>query len=284
MKTIGAILITLLLPVTLLATENVKELKPEIKSVTLFPDRAQVSLEMQTTLQAGVTTIVVPSLSRFLIPASLQVKGTGAFMIMNVNHRLNYLTENGDPPAIAGIKKEIESLRLKVEEDKSGLDALKEKEAFLTANRDIGGKTNVITTEQLKSLMDLWSSSMEANKASMLKKSRAIREAEMRISLLEKQIQQMRTAEPQAVSELLITISADKAVTGRLSVSYIVTNAGWYPTYDIRVDDTNGPVMINYKANLFQSTGQDWNNVKLKFLKCQSRPSRHPSGIVSVDH
>jgi len=44
-----------------------------------------------------------------------------------------------------------------------------------------------------------------------------------------------------------------------------VNNAGWYPSYDIRVDDITKPVTIFYKANVFQSTGIPWKDVKLSF-------------------
>jgi uncharacterized protein (TIGR02231 family) len=45
----------------------------------------------------------------------------------------------------------------------------------------------------------------------------------------------------------------------------VVTNAGWYPSYDIRVEDITKPVAIFYKANVFQNTGVEWKDVKLSF-------------------
>ena len=45
----------------------------------------------------------------------------------------------------------------------------------------------------------------------------------------------------------------------------MVSNAGWYPSYDIRVDDIKNPVAIFYKANVFQNSGVEWKDVKLSF-------------------
>jgi uncharacterized protein (TIGR02231 family) len=45
----------------------------------------------------------------------------------------------------------------------------------------------------------------------------------------------------------------------------VVSNAGWYPSYDIRVDDIKNPVAIFYKANVFQNSGVEWKDVKLSF-------------------
>ena len=44
-----------------------------------------------------------------------------------------------------------------------------------------------------------------------------------------------------------------------------MSNAGWYPSYDIRVDDIKNPVAIFYKANVFQNSGVEWKDVKLSF-------------------
>jgi len=46
-------------------------------------------------------------------------------------------------------------------------------------------------------------------------------------------------------------------------INYIVGNAGWSPAYEIRTDDNSGSVKMTYKANVFQSTGIDWSEVKL---------------------
>ena len=45
----------------------------------------------------------------------------------------------------------------------------------------------------------------------------------------------------------------------------LLSNAGWYPSYDIRVDDIKNPVTIFYKANVFQNSGVAWKDVKLSF-------------------
>ncbi len=46
-------------------------------------------------------------------------------------------------------------------------------------------------------------------------------------------------------------------------MSYLVYNAGWAPTYEIRTDDNSSGVKLIYKANVFQSTAIDWTDAKL---------------------
>ena len=49
-----------------------------------------------------------------------------------------------------------------------------------------------------------------------------------------------------------------------IELSYLVSNVGWQPFYDIRVKDTKSPVSIMCKAKITQGTGEDWKNVMLK--------------------
>jgi uncharacterized protein (TIGR02231 family) len=58
-------------------------------------------------------------------------------------------------------------------------------------------------------------------------------------------------------------------------------NAGWYPSYDIRVTDISNPVTIFYKANVYQNTGVEWKDVRLSFSNATPQrsgdiPALHP--------
>jgi uncharacterized protein (TIGR02231 family) len=49
-----------------------------------------------------------------------------------------------------------------------------------------------------------------------------------------------------------------------LTINYVVANAGWQAVYDLRAINTKSPMQLNYKANVFQSTGEEWTNVRMK--------------------
>jgi len=142
---------------------------------------------------------------------------------------------------------------------------LKEKEAFLVANRAILVKETTFSIEQLKGVMELYTSNMDQVTTAVLRKSRLIKDYEIQIVALQQQISD-RTGKQQLPSgEILVTVTSEKPVSGKLNFAYVVSNAGWYPSYDIRVDDIASPVNIFYKANLFQNTGVQWKDVKLSF-------------------
>lgn len=242
-----------------------KEIKAGIKHVTVYPDRAQVSHESSVDLAPGKNILKFSGLSPYIDAQSIQVKGFGDFIILSVNFQNNYLENLEDIPEVKNIRIQIESLQNKVEDEKAAISVLNEKEAFLVANRAILVKETTFSVEQLKSLMQIYTSNMEQVKNSILNKNRLIKDYEKQIANLQKQIADKFGKQQLPSGEISVSVSAEKAISGKLALSYVVSNAGWYPSYDIRVDDITKPVTIFYKANVFQSTGVIWKDVKLSF-------------------
>ncbi|MBN2665000.1 MAG: DUF4139 domain-containing protein [Bacteroidales bacterium] len=265
MKKLLIILILIMAQALNLSADTEKDIKAGIKNVTVYPDRAQVNHEGSFDLQAGTSILKLGSLSPYIDPGSIQAKGFGDFTILSVNHRNNYLENLEAIPEVKTIRSQIEALQLKVEDEKAAISVLSEKEAFLVANRAILVKETTFSVEQLKTVMELYTSNMEQVKTTVLKKTRLIKDYEKQIEALQKQISEKFGKQQLPSGEISVTVSAEKPVSGKLAFSYLVNNAGWYPSYDIRVDNITKPVTIYYKANVFQNTGVTWKDVKLSF-------------------
>lgn len=248
-----------------LSADTDKEIKAVINHVTVYPDRAQLSHESNFDISPGKTILKLTNLSPYIDPESIQVKGMGEFTILSVNLQNNYLQNLEELPEVKSIRGQIADLQLKVEDEKAAINTLEEKQSFLTANKAILVKETAFSIEQFKTLMDLYTTSIEQVTVNKLKKARLIKDYEKQIAVLQKQIAD-RTGKQQLPSgEISVAVSADKPVSGKMTFTYVVSNAGWYPSYDIRVDDITKPVTIFYKANVFQNSGVEWKNVKLSF-------------------
>jgi uncharacterized protein (TIGR02231 family) len=257
--------IIILTSVTGASAQTEKEIKADIKHVTVFPDRAQVVHETAISLMPGKSILKLSGLSPYIDPQSIQVKGFGEYTILSVNQQNNYLQNLEDSPEVKNIRSQIESLQIKVEDETAALNTLQEKEDFLIANRAILIKETTFSLEHLKNVMDLYTNNMDLISATRLKKQRLIKDYNKQIAALQQQLTGKLGKQQLPSGEILVTVSSDKQVSGKLSFSYVVSNAGWYPSYDIRVDDIKNPVAIFYKANVFQNSGVEWKDVKLSF-------------------
>jgi len=265
MKRLIIVSIVLIVSVLRVTGQTEKEIKAEIKHVTVFPDRAQIDHETSVSLLPGKSVLKLSGLSPYIDVQSIQVKGYGEFTILSVNHQNNYLQNLEDSPEVKSIRSQIEALQLKIEDENASINTLKEKQAFLVANRAILVKETTFTIEQLKNVMDLYTSNMDQITMTTLKKERLIKDYNKQILALQQQLTDKLGTQQLPSGEILVSVASEKQVSGKLTFSYVVSNAGWYPSYDIRVDDIKNPVSIFYKANVFQNSGVDWKDVKLSF-------------------
>ncbi len=262
------LLFTLILCASVIHTASAdaeKDIKALLKHVTVYPDRAQMTHETTVEIPAGKTLLRLGGLSPYIDAQSIQVKGFGDFTILGVNHQNNYLENLEELPEVKSIRNQIETLQIKIEDEKAAISVLREKEAFLVANRAILVKEISFTLDQLKNVMDLYTSNMDQVTTTVLKKNRLIKDYEKQIAVLQQQLSVRLGKDKLPSGEISVSVSSEKPISGRINLSYVVSNAGWYPSYDIRVDDITKPVNIFFKANVFQSTGVDWKDVKLSF-------------------
>jgi len=240
-----------------------KYIASTVSQVTVFRQGAQLYGELPFTVQSGTIDIVAGGLSPYIDVNSIQVKGEGDFMILGVNHRNNYLENPAETEVIKGLRNKIEVLANKIEDENTAIDVLLEKENFLKANYDVVTNKSTITPEQLKALLDIYTSNTESIKTTILKKKRLIKGYDEEKRQLENQLATTVDKSKLPTGEIVVTVAGTKTTTGKLELSYVVMNAGWYPTYDIRVDDIASPASIIYRANIWQNSGIDWKDVKV---------------------
>lgn len=236
----------------------------EIKQVTVFLNRAQVVREVKTRLATGETNLVVGGLTAGLDPQSIQVSGAGSIIIMGIQHNQNYLDEANLPARLKVLQDSLEYYLAMVTEAQNQKAILAKEEQLMEANQKIGGTQQNLTVAELKAMADFFRSRMTDIGVTKINVDKKIKELNEKVVKLRQQIEEQRGFFARNTSEIVISVSSKTATSATLEISYIVSNAGWYPVYDLRATDTKSPIELNYKANVFQQTGEVWENVKLK--------------------
>lgn len=240
-----------------------KYIQCPVTHVTVFRQGAQLSGDAALSIQPGTWDYVAGGLSPYIDPNSIQVQGEGDFMIMGVTHRNNYLENPAESDDIKSLRDKIEAIDLKMEDEGTAIEVLLEKERFLKANYDVVTNKSAITPEQLKALIDIYGTNMESVKSALLRKTRIMKEYKEEKEKLEQQLAGTLDRSKMPTGEIVVTVSGSKPATGKLKFSYVVMNAGWRPSYDIRVDDITDPAVIIYKADIWQNSGIEWKDVKI---------------------
>lgn len=235
----------------------------EIKDITVFLARAQVNRSVKTRLEPGRTNLVVTGLAAQLDPNSIQAAGRGNFTILGTSFRQNYLQDVNMPKSLRVLNDSLAYYQRQLTIGESQKEILNKEEAMLTANQRIGGGNSNLTVAELKAMADFFRSRLGDIVVARLKQDASIRKLNEKIQRVQSQINSQSELYSRNSGEIVINVAADNPGSAEFDVSYVVSRAGWQPVYDLRAVNTKSPVQLSYKANVFQSTGEEWKNVKL---------------------
>lgn len=263
MKNAQLLILLLCIPAVSFAQEE-KPVDSKITGVTVFLNKAQVTREVKSRMEAGKTNLVVRGLSSLLDQQSIQVAGKGNFTILGIAHRQNYLNEFNTPRALSILKDSLDLVQRQLALEASQKEILNKEEQMLLTNQKIGGANQNLTVAELKAMADFYRSRLTEIVTSRMKQDMAIKKLNETQAKLQRQINEQNDVYSRNTGEIVITLSADAPTTVDLTVNYVVGNAGWMAVYDLRAINTKSPIQLSYKANVFQSTGEEWKNVRLK--------------------
>ena len=255
--------------------QDLKEvtLTNQIKEVTLFLSGAQVFETATGTLPAGESVLLVKGLSPYLDEKSIQVKGQGNFIIQAVNKRLDFLHKKESGEKAEALEIAIEEIEKRQSILRNRLQVLATKMSVLTANKSIGSSQAGTSMIALKATLDFFDAEHTKIINEELQINTQMEANKVEIGTLRNQRFALKQSDNRSTSEIRIRIKAPNAGQASFQLNYLVANAGWYPKYDLRVKSITEPLQLQYKAEIYQNTGRDWKNVKLRLSNANPNQS-----------
>lgn len=261
-----------------IATNLIKPIKSSASEVTLFLSGAQVQREVTVQISAGENILKFENLSPYIQQNSIQARANKGLTILSVNYEHNYLAKTESSQEVEKLTTKLEQLQEQLTLENAHLNVVKEDIAFLQANRDIGGQNNTLTVAALQQTSEFYSKNFTELKIKEIKRTKTIKKLSDQQDSLKRQIQQWTQDKNIPSGEIIIKVKSPTATTYNLELTYIVENAGWTPSYDIRVQSINEPIKLAYKATVTQNTRENWENVKLRF----SSANPNLSGVAPI--
>lgn len=253
--------VLLLLPLLSAAQDEVR-IPSAIQHVTVFLNRAQIDAQARTTLAPGTTRLIIDNVPALTDPQSLQVSGRGDAVIQGVQFRTNFLTNVPKPAALTRLEDSLRSARETFQLLELQKDVLQEEKKLLLSNQKVGGEKGA-TVDEVEEMAELYQKRLTEIGQKLIRIERPLEEARRRLARLEGQVNEQNARRNQPIGEIEVTLTARSRTPIELALSYVVSKAGWTPVYDVRVRDTKSPASLAYKAQVYQNTGIDWQNVRL---------------------
>lgn len=261
-----ALIFLLLFPfLTSIAQESTKHVvNSKVEAATVYLSGSELQQSTNLNLKKGNNLITFKGLSPYLDGKSIRVSGDVELSILSISTKVNYLTKKNELPVIQILKDSLALIEKELRLNKDEIDAYTVEKEMIIANKSIGGTNSGVPISELKQSADFFRQRMMEINKNVAKLDRKNVELNLMLTKYASELNEVNARSVYSESEVNILLSSENDIKSNIILQYLVTNAGWAPGYDIKANDLNNPIELIYKAQVFNNTGEPWDNIKIK--------------------
>ncbi len=243
-----------------------------IQRVTVFANGAQVVRTKSVQLTAGEQVITFTGMSPYMDRKSMQLKARGKLTVLGVSHRTVHPDSLVQVKRLREAEDAVKAIQRKMQQAKDEKEVLASQLELVKTNCSVAGRTVATPLVNIKELNNYYSQEL----LSLKKRTQDIDDELLKMAdeLTKKQeaLDSISRIKLTAATEVDVKVEAQQAGRADFDITYYVKNAGWHPSYDVRSEGTGQPLVLSYKANIYQNTKEEWKNVPV--LLSSANPNR----------
>lgn len=252
-----------------LAQGAVREVSGRVEEVTVYRGQALVTRAVPVDLPAGPSEVVVPDLPEQVVSDSVFATAGDGVEVRAVRYRTRAVRE--------APREEVRKLEQKIEEMKDELEAVTMKQQVATRSNEYLGKLEnfvaptaqmeltkgVLDAETLEKLTHFILEQRSKNSDTLLELSQKEEDIKEELELTQRKLNELTAGASRTVREAVLFLEAESQKSAEVRLSYLVRQAGWDPSYNIRGSSGADTVEVEYNAGIHQVSGEPWKEVKL---------------------
>ncbi len=249
------------------AAEGV-ELRGKVDAVTVYRGQALVTRLAELPGPAGLREVVVTDLPEHVVPGSIHAESADGVEVRSVRYRVRPVQED--------VREEVRQLDQQIRELQDKLTAnqrhtelatqqkayLDKLEQFVAPTANVELTRGVLNAETLQKLTDFLYEHRKTLTTETLRLGLEQRDINEQLELLKRQRQELTGSSSRTAREAVVFVNL-QGDGGRLRVRYLVNNANWSPSYNMRTDADRSQVLVEANASIQQMSGEDWTDVAM---------------------
>lgn len=243
-----------------------KIVKSKLEEATVFFQGAELIHTASSLLAKGENEIYIEGLSPNIDKNSLKIKTTNNVIVSASEFSVDFLSSAKNTNALANklkdsidmYQKKLDAIATEIKINTDLIGLLKK-----GTDKNVSGSEKGLGIDELVKTMEYYKTKAAEleNTLSLSKKKEA--DYQQSIQRLQKQYEQESLKNNKTAGILKLTLSSPLAANTNFTISYFTPAAAWVPYYDINITSTDKPIAILAKSKVRQTTGLDWEKVKL---------------------
>lgn len=252
----------LLCGATVFATDIKAKATP--KEVTVYSNGAQITSDVGVALPKGNSILRITGVSQYINQHTIQLSGLKDISILSIGYEIITYPKKTVSEKINAMQAEIAAKQRSMATLQYNIKGLEEEESILLLNKNLGSSQQAAALDKLLLHSKHYRERFPALKMEIFDTSRKIAAIDAEIKLMQVEYQKMMGDSNQTQGEIVVKLdNPGESSPLNLILKYTVSGAGWIPSYEIKAKNSKDALQFAYKAQVYQNTGEDWNDVKL---------------------
>jgi uncharacterized protein (TIGR02231 family) len=264
---------------------SVIQVDAAVSAVTLYRGRGAVTRVANVDLAPGVYDLHFPDLPATVQSRSLQVRTADGLKVLSVDDVQKASADAVTSPEIARADQDIKSLEQALRGIADQRELIKSQEDLLaaltirtTSDAAMAGATTKLDLDAVKQQMEFIT--VERKRLQAERAALDIEQPTLEANLAAAKANRQALGGDRTVSRMaIVSVAAPESFKGNVALTYLVTDATWEPTYNVRAAADLSSAQIEYDAILEQRTGEDWTDVRLVLSTAQPTIAASPPAL-----
>ena len=256
------LLLYFLLPLSLFANLE-KPTTSKIEKVTVYLEGASIERTASVNLLPGENTFVFNNLSPDIDEKSIHVSGLGDASILSIVFNIDFLEKKETSQEYQSVENLLKTFQQQKNQIENEIAGYNEELQLLQKNQRINSDATNLSVEMIKEMSVYYRNRVTEIKNEIFKQQLLLSELSKSISDYQSELLKLDDSKKEQRGEITLKLNNQKPANLVLKLKYNIKNAGWFPLYDIRATNTSSPIEFSYKANVYQQSGTDWDNVNV---------------------
>lgn len=262
----------------ILSMQAQKQISAKLEQATVYFNGAALTHTAAATLKSGSQEVIIDGLTPDIVLSSLKVKANGVLISASEFSR-DYITPKEETVRVKKLNDSLDYYNDLLTEAMDELAVHSQLLKLVTegTQNNMNQKEHGVTIADINANMELYKTKAAELQKSINKDNKKIELLEEAVERLGKQLLQDGNANKIRSGVLKLSISVPQNVNTVFTITYVTNKAKWVPCYDLNIPSMDKPIVLQAKAHVQQTTGLDWNNVKLTLSTAQpNRSSEAP--------
>ena len=243
-----------------------------VKATVYYGFGADLNHNAKPILVKGLQEVIIDNVALTPDINTFQISCPENITILSYKHRIYQkppvIKPNpNESKALDSIKKLEKSVVIFNNELNISEDAIKRLTNLIEINVNAKEKYN-IQSEDLIKIANYYTEKISFNKQRVFSLTLKRDSCNQKIDEIRDRLNEFNTQidvldPPKQIGQIILQVMSSQAGPANIDFNYFTANAGWTPSYDLRIKSLDNSFKIVYKGLVFQTTGLNWNGVKL---------------------